>query len=211
MNVLKSERMLKVVLLTFSLAFNTLYCIGSFASDEYVPLQGDIIFQSLPNGDIANAIEGATRSPYSHVGIVISTSTGWKVREAIESVHDTDLSVFIERGRNNSIDVFRLKSKYQKYIPKFIRATQKYLNHPYDIRYRMDDESIYCSELIYKAFNDATGLRMGKLVKLGELHWGKYEKLIKSIEGGTVPINRKMITPVDLSKALQLELIYSSF
>jgi hypothetical protein len=82
-----------------------------------------------------------------------------------------------------------------------------YVGRPYDIRYEMDDEKIYCSELIYKAYRDATGGELGSLVALGELNWRPYERLIREIEGGPVPVERRMITPHHLSQAQQLELV----
>jgi hypothetical protein len=37
----------------------------------YAPQEGDIIFQSLPHHELVDAIEGATRSPWSHCGVVM--------------------------------------------------------------------------------------------------------------------------------------------
>lgn len=208
MDIFRFELMIKVVLCMW---FVFITSANSFSDNQYTPSEGDLIFQSLPHGDLVDAIEGASNSVYSHVGIVMSTKNGWFVREALGNVHDVELSVFVNRGRNKSIGVFRLKPGFKEHIPQFLNATNKYLERPYDIRYRMDDEYIYCSELVYKAFNDATGIKMGKLVELGSLNWGKHEQLIVSLEGGVVPKDRQMITPVALSKANQLQLIYSSY
>ncbi len=180
-------------------------------SAHYQPQPGDIIFQSLPHSDLTDAIEGATNSKFSHVGMVIEKDNTWFVREAIGDVHDTPLNEFTSRGRDRKFEVYRLRETHQKYIPNFIEASKAYLNRPYDIRYRFDDETIYCSELIYKAFKQAANIELGRLVKLGELDWGKYEQLIQQLEGGPVPKNRKMITPRDLAQAKQLNLIYSSY
>lgn len=180
------------------------------AAEEYVPHQGDIIFQSLPHSDLVDAIEGATNSKYSHVGIVFHNDKSWYVREAIGPVIDTPLGLFKRRGRDGHIEVYRLKEEYQKNIAGFIAESDKYMGRPYDMRYRMDDENIYCSELVYKSYQDATGSQLGKLVKLGSLRWGKYERLIKEIEGGSVPKDRIMITPRHLSESEQLKLVYVS-
>jgi hypothetical protein len=40
--------------------------------EGYQPREGDIIFQSLASGALAEAIEGTTQSSYSHCGIVTS-------------------------------------------------------------------------------------------------------------------------------------------
>lgn len=195
----------------FFVVFGVFLSSSLFANGDYEPYVGDLIFQSLPSSDLVDAIEGATKSPYSHVGIVLKSEKGWMVREAIGDVHDTKLTEFLSRGRNFKFDVYRFKAKYQPLIPKIIAETANYLGRPYDIRYRMDDSAIYCSELIYKAAKDATGLKLGNLVKLGSLDWGPYQSLIISIEGGPVPKERVMITPRDLAKATQLELVYSAY
>jgi Permuted papain-like amidase enzyme, YaeF/YiiX, C92 family len=81
---------------------------------------------------------------------------------------------------------------------------------PYDIRYELDDEKIYCSELIYKAFRTATGEELGKLQRLGDLDWRPYRETIEAIENGPAPLDRLMITPRSLSEAAQLMLVAES-
>ena len=73
----------------------------------------------------------------------------------------------------------------------------------------MDDEKIYCSELIFKGYRDATGEQLGKLVKFGDLKWARHIPIIIEIEG-SIPVNRIMITPRHLSEARQLEKVFSS-
>ena len=77
------------------------------------------------------------------------------------------LARWINQARDRHYGVFRLGAKHAGHIPDFIRAARKYMGRPYDIRYRMDDEKIYCSELIFKGYRDATGEELGKLVKFG--------------------------------------------
>ena len=83
---------------------------------------------------------------------------------------------------------------------------------PYDFRYRMSDEAIYCSELPFDAWKELTGEDMGQLVKLGDLKWQKYRGVIERVEGTSeIPVDRVMITPRDLAKAPQLELVVNTF
>ncbi len=177
---------------------------------RYQPKDGDIIFQSLPVSDLTKAIEGATESPYSHTGLVFKKNGFWYVREAIGPVTDTVLYLWIIRGRGAKFSVFRLKEAYKEIIPSFIKESQKYLGLPYDINYEFDDEKIYCSELIYKSFYDATQEKMGVLVKLKELKWESHRSFIESIEASGVPLEREMITPKDLSRATQLQKVFSN-
>jgi len=177
---------------------------------KYKPLEGDVIFQSLPHGPVVWAIEGVTQSPYSHCGIVGSRDGQWIVYEAYQDVSTTPLKTFLFRGRGGGFAVYRLREDHRGHIPETLRCCEKYLGRPYDIRYRMDDEKIYCSELVYKAFRDASnGQQLGDLVKFGDMSWEPYELLIKQIEGGPVPVDREMITPRDLARARQLEPVFA--
>ena len=128
--------------------------------------------------------------------------------EAYDGVEVTPLKEFIFRGRDVGFAVYRLRSEYQSNIPATIAHAATYLGRPYDVRYRMDDEKIYCSELIYKAYGKATsGEKLGELVRLGDLNWQPYESTIEYFEEGPVPLQREMITPRDLARAKQFELV----
>ncbi|NBW95482.1 MAG: hypothetical protein EBR28_01810 [Planctomycetia bacterium] len=174
----------------------------------YEPQDGDVIFQSLPHGPIVWAIEGVTRSPYSHCGIVAKRDGEWIVYEAYRGVSATPLKTFLFRGRGGGFAVYRLRDEHRRHVPETLRCCETYLGRPYDIRYRLDDEKIYCSELIYKAYRDAThGERLGDLSRFGDMNWQPYEMLIRQVEGGDVPVDREMITPAGLARARQLELV----
>ena len=175
----------------------------------YQPKEGDLYFQSLPRNAVVNAIEGASESPYSHCGILVRKGDAWFILEAIGPVRETPLAKWINQARDRHYDVFRLEVEHERNIPAFIKAAKEYMGRPYDIRYRMDDKKIYCSELIFKGYRDATGESLGKLVKFGDLKWVRHTPVILAIEG-SIPLNRIMITPRHLSEAKQLEKVFSS-
>lgn len=168
---------------------------------QYQPQEGDVLFQSLPRNELVNAIEGATGSPWSHCGLVAKEDGQWVVYEAIGDVRKTPLNEFYRRGREGRFAAYRFKEAEAAHIPQVIEKARGYMGRPYDARYRMDDEAIYCSELIYKAYRDATKGSLGKLVKLGDLKWRPYQQVIERLEGGPVPVDREMITPRDLALA----------
>jgi permuted papain-like amidase YaeF/Yiix C92 family enzyme len=178
-----------------------------YAYWSYAPQEGDIIFQSLPHSPLVNSIEGATQSSFSHCGLVAKRDGQWVVYEALRGVSATPLSEFIFRGRGQGFAVYRLKLSHRAHIPATIARAETYLGRPYDVRYRMDDEKIYCSELIYKAYRDASSEELGRLVCLGDLHWKPFEATIVHFEQGPVPLEREMITPRDLALAEQLECV----
>ena len=198
--------MLLVVLAALAFAFGP----GCFAYWDYQPREGDVVFQSLPHSRLVNAIEGATQSAYSHCGVIGQQDDRWVVYEAYDGVIATPLREFLFRGRNQGFAVYRLKEDRQRYVPAMLKAVQSYLGRPYDVRYRFDDEAIYCSELIFKAYRTASnGEQLGAVVKFGDLNWKPFEETVRHYEPGPVPLDREMITPKDLALAPQLELVFS--
>jgi hypothetical protein len=213
----RNERSRRVIVVTvgtctlFSLVvFAWIYGAAYVAFWTYVPQEGDILFQSLPHSRLVDAIEGVSGSPYSHCGIVAKENGVWVVYEAFRNVEVTPLRQFEFRGRNQRFVAYRLKAEHQQYVPATIKNTKTYLGRPYDVRYRMDDERIYCSELIYKAYLGSSGQQLGRLVRLGDLNWRPYADTIQHFEKGPVPVDREMITPNDLAEAEQLELVFTS-
>jgi hypothetical protein len=175
----------------------------------YEPKEGDIIFQPLPRfSDLIRTIEGVTHSQYSHCGVVIKVNGKWKVIEALGHVKITPLYKWIGQGRYGQFDVYRLKPQYIDIIPTFIKKLKTYLGAPYDVKYKMDDDAIYCSELVYKGFYDATTEKLGKLVMLGDLDWKLYRETIEKYENGPVPLDRAMITPKHLAEAKQIVKVF---
>ena len=186
----------------------TLSLVGCHAveSSPYQPQHGDLVFQSLPHNPVIDAIEGCTNSPYSHCGIVVRRAKGWFVLEAIGPVQEKPLNRWIVQGRERRFAVHRLKPEFRKHIPAFIAASAKFMGKPYDIQYELDDDKIYCSELIYKGWLAATKESLGVLVKLGDLNWKPHEMVIRQIAHG-LPLDRLMITPRDLAAAKQLDVV----
>ena len=131
----------------------------------YSPQEGDVVFQSLPHGDLVDAIEGITRSPCSHCGVVLRNDKNqWVVIESIYNVHETPLLSWMLRSRDGNFAAYRLDSKYSPLIPKFKKDLLSYMGRPYDFDYDMTNgQSVYCSDLVYLAFDKASGEKMGTL------------------------------------------------
>ena len=184
-------------------------CSRASPSAGYAPMEGDVVFQALPQSPLVNAIEGATRCAYSHCGLVVREASGrLAVLEAFRSVREVPIDAWIERGRGGAITVHRFREPFAERIPEIVAAARRFAGRPYDVRYRMDDEAIYCSELLYKAFLAVTGERLGRTQTLGELEWRPFETFIRESEGGALPLDREMITPRALSEAESLREVF---
>ena len=171
--------------------------------------EGDIIFQSLPRGPMVDAIEGATASEWSHCGVIMRENNAWVVYESLGDVHVTPLRHWIRRGRGNmKFDVCRLNPETPFDVEKLRLALKSFLGRPYDFHMAPDDENIYCSELVHKAYDLAAEIKIGEWQTLGSLDWKPFENFILTIEP-VVPLEREMITPVALTRSKLLELIHT--
>jgi Permuted papain-like amidase enzyme, YaeF/YiiX, C92 family len=185
--------------------------------EGYTPKPGDVVFQSFHLNPLTIAIEGSTKSPLSHCGIVaekpkskLKSAPQWVVIEAVGPVKETPLSEWIARGRGQYLAVYRFQGDLATNIPAILASARKYAGRPYDSRFRWDDTAIYCSELVHKAVRDATRITVGKMEKLGSLDWRPHEATIRALEGGPPPLDREMVTPVSIARDQKLQRVFVS-
>lgn len=80
--------------------------------------EGDVLFQSLPHGDLVDAIEGVTKSEWSHCGILVKRDKHWFVAEAIGEVRYTPLYLWIVRGRRSRVEAYRITGERRRPMRK---------------------------------------------------------------------------------------------
>ncbi len=181
------KRILAAVLLFFSVA--------GIAS-AYTPEEGDIVFQtSLSSQSIA--IQKATHSPYSHVGIVLFRKGQPYVFEAVQPVKFTPLKAWLARGKDGRFVVKRTRQPLDTTaLAIFHRLAQRYEGKPYDLTFEWSDDRMYCSELVWKLYK-AAGIELAPLAKLGsfDLKDPAVQKILKQRYGSNVPLDEPVIAP----------------
>jgi len=134
---------------------------------------GDIIFQTSTSGQ-SKAIQIATGSKYSHMGIIYKKGNDFFVYEAVQPVKLTPLNDWIKRGKNEHYVVKRIKNSEKVLTPETLTKMQqigeKFSGKDYDLYFEWSDSKIYCSELVWKIYKEAVGLEIGKLEKLGDFN-----------------------------------------
>jgi uncharacterized protein YycO len=172
---------------------------------------GDIIFHSSRSGQSA-AIQRATHSPYSHVGLVLYRDGKPFVFEAIATVRYTPLANWVARGDGGRYVVKRLKTPMTSAQALKLRtAAEKYANKPYDLYFEWSDARIYCSELVWKAYRDALGIELGARQKLREFDLSDPAVRAKMREryGTRVPLDEPVISPAAQFESPLLETVVS--
>jgi hypothetical protein len=146
----------------------------SSASDVSQDLRdGDIIFQES-NSRQSEMVGAVTRSRWTHMGVILNVPDGAVVLEAVSPVGITPLRLWIERGRGHRYVVKRLRDVDVRLSPAAVKAMQDlgatWIGRPYDVLFRWDDQSLYCSELVYKLFDRAAGIQVGRLERAGDMN-----------------------------------------
>jgi hypothetical protein len=160
--------------------------------------EGDVLMQSLSRGELVDAIESASRSPWSHCGILVKREGHWQVAQALGNVHYTPLIEYLIQGRDLRVTGFRVKGLTEAQRARLQPGITKLLGKPYDINYEPDDRKIYCSELVWKVYDRELGIHWGEWEAFGTLNWKPVEAFVRNVERGKLPLDRMMITPVGL-------------
>ncbi len=161
---------------------------------------GDLIFQTSLSRQ-SKAIQLATNSKYSHCGIVYSDNGQFYVFEAIQPVKTTPLDKWIARGKDGHYVIKRFKNADEiltaETLQKMKQEGEKFKGKNYDTTFEWSDDKIYCSELIWKIYQRATGIEIGKLQKLSDLDLTNeaVKQKMKERYGDKIPTEETVISP----------------
>jgi len=172
---------------------------------------GDIIFQRSQT-EQAGAIQAATHSRYTHMGIIFIEGGKPVVYEAVQPVKKTPIQEWINRGKGNHYVIKRLRKTKGVDFKKVKVETSRMLGKSYDWLFGWSDQRIYCSELVWKAYHRAEGIEIGKLRRLGEfdLKNKRVKRIIAERYGQKIPLDMKVISPADMFNSKHLMTVEKS-
>jgi hypothetical protein len=170
---------------------------------------GDIIFIMNPSGQ-GKAIQLATKSKYTHVGIIFFEDGKEVVYHAVEPVMKSSLTEFISMSADGKYEIKRLKDQSRlttDIINKMLTTARSKLGLHYDLGFSWDDKEMYCSEYVWKIYSTALNISVGALKPLKEFdltHPAVKAKLTERY-GKNIPMNENMISPGDMYNSELLE------
>lgn len=173
---------------------------------------GDIIFQTS-RSDQSKAIQLATKSKYSHMGIIYENAGEYFVYEAVQPVKLTPLQTWINRGLNGHYVVKRLKNAEDILTDKVLKRMRDYgeefKGKSYDIYFEWSDDKIYCSELVWKIYSEAAGIEIGELEQLSNFDLSNelVKDIMKKKYGENIPMDEKVISPAAMFSSTKLILV----
>ncbi len=189
---------------------------------------GDIVFQTLSTSQTL-AILYATESLYSHMGI-ISFPDG-KTPHVIEAnwqVREIPFTRWIDQGVFGRIAIMRNRNLSAGEQQTIVDEARTHLRKEYDFSFFLEEDKIYCSELLFYAYRDAGVEPVGTLQAAGELKLrnSMVQSLIRkrwknhpACQDVNITFNdcyaqllhEPIITPASIAHDPQLEVIYSNY
>lgn len=163
--------------------------------------EGDIIFQTSSSG-LSKAIQTATRSKYSHCGVIFKQNDALYVFEAVQPVTATPLQQWITGGNGGKFVIKRLanadKILSQATLNKMRQQGRLFMGKDYDGTFEWSDDKIYCSELVWKIYQRGAGVKVGELKKLKDFDLSNdiVKAKLKQQYGNNIPYNEPVISPV---------------
>jgi len=177
--------------------------------------EGDLIFQTSLSRQ-SQAIQLATKSKYSHCGLIYKDGKDYYVFEAVQPVKRTPLDKWIARGKDGKYVIKRLQNADQVLTPTTLanmkQIGDKFKGKNYDLTFEWSDDKIYCSELIWKIYQRATRLEIGKLEKLSDFDLTNeaVKQKMKERYGDKIPMNEIVISPVAIFDSELLKIVKSN-
>ncbi len=177
--------------------------LGITGTAEAELRDGDLIFHSSRSAQ-STAIELATHSKYTHVGMLFLRNGEFQVLEAVQPVRYSSLTEWIRRGEDGHYVVKRLSNATEvltsSNLARLRGTAESFIGKNYDLYFGWSDERIYCSELVWKAYERALGIEIGELRKLKDFDLSQKAVRQKLSEryGRNIPMEENVISPGDI-------------
>lgn len=182
-----------------TLAWLLMACAGHAATLDL--RDGDIVFQTSRSTQSV-AVQRATGSRYSHMGVVMLRDGRPFVFEAAGRVQYTPWAAWVARGEGGHVVVKRLKNGPDVLTPaalsRFRQTARGFEGRPYDLTFEWSDDRIYCSELVWKLYQRALGIEIGTLQQIRDFRLDDpaVRQKMKERYGEHVPLEEPVISPV---------------
>ena len=173
--------------------------LAPFSQNQISQIQnGDIIFIDS-GGAQGQAIRLATRSKWTHMGIIFIENNEPIVYHAVDPVRKDSLPNFLKYSKDTKWEIKRLKNTTVltvSNLEKMKQKAKKLQGLPYDYLFNWGDEEIYCSEYVWKIYQEI-GLKVGELSTLKDfdLTSSIVQKMLKERYSDQIPLSEPVIPP----------------
>ncbi|MEM6912254.1 MAG: YiiX/YebB-like N1pC/P60 family cysteine hydrolase [Verrucomicrobiota bacterium] len=184
----------------------------AWANQRELLQEGDLIFQ-VSNSAQSEPIQRATGSLWSHVGILLNHQGKLAVFEAGQRVCWTSIEDWIAQGRDGLFAVKRLRHAETRITDavrqKWRELASAWEGKSYDLQFLKEDDSLYCSELVWKMYRRTLGVAIGqwKPLRTYNVADAMVRQILEERYAGRPPWEEPMIAPGAVFDSPLLELV----
>jgi hypothetical protein len=188
---------MKKIFITFLILLGLFSCRPA---SEYKPQNGDIIFHTSKSSQ-SLAVQKATKSKYTHMGIIFLKNRAPFVFEAVGPVKFTPLRDWVASGKGRHYVVKRLANAQEvitkEAVNRMLAVAELFEGKPYDSYFEWSDDRMYCSELVWKIYKRTLNIEIGKLQTMAEFDFSDpiVKKMIREWFGDSFPKDESVISP----------------
>jgi len=207
--------LLSILILSCNTDHNIPTLKSNSASSKKEVQNGDLIFHTSTSRQ-SLAIQIASNSKYSHVGIIYQNGGKDYVLEAVQPVKLTPLNTFINREKDKHYVIKRLKNSDAFLTPEGLKKMKdigkKFLNKNYDLKFEWSDDKIYRSELVWKIYDRAFDIQIGALQQIKDFDLSDpiVQAKVKERYGNDLPMEEFIITPDRMFQSDKLITIFEN-
>lgn len=128
---------------------------------------GDVLLHTSRSAQ-STAVAVATRSSFTHVGVVVRDGDDVWVVEAAGHARKTRVEDFLSRGVSSATVLRDARLDAAAVRERVRREVLALVGRPYDVAFAEGADALYCSELVVEAWRKA-GLPLGVEEKVGDL------------------------------------------
>jgi hypothetical protein len=164
---------------------------------------GDVVFQ-ISLSRQSRAIQLATHSRYSHVGIVFFIDGQPMVLEASTTTRFLPWDLWVAKGQSRRFVVKRLREADRILPPEVVKRmramARPWLGRKYDLLFEWTDDRMYCSELVWKLYQRCAGVELSnpKILRDLDLSNPLVRRKLEQRYKGKIPMDQPMVPPSDL-------------
>ncbi|MFH1783427.1 MAG: YiiX/YebB-like N1pC/P60 family cysteine hydrolase [bacterium] len=170
---------------------------------------GDIIFQKrMTPGSVM--FGQATKSEYSHMGMIYMLEAQPFVFEVVELVTLTPLDDWVRKGEGKLYTVKRLKNAEEVFKEDVLEKLEAFadvlmagFSDPY---FEWTDEGYYPSELVWKVYETIAETELCPLKKIKDLDFTNeaFARMMEEYYKGKIPMDENMVLPSDILNSEKL-------
>ena len=135
------------------------------------------------------------------------------VLEAVATVRYTPLGQWLSRGVEGRYVVKRLSNAAialtTDATAHLRTAAEAFVGRPYDLTFEWSDQRIYCSELVWKAYQRGVGIQLGQLQRMREFKLDDpvVKAKLRQRFGSHIPLDEPVISPSTMFAAPALSTV----